>query len=110
MNSQKKSHIESRKILSYVMELQMKKTLFILLSFLLTCTALAKKNCTNQPEQNWMRIEDFKKMAINQGYTIRKFKQPGSCYEIYGRNKSGQRVEVYFNPVDGSVVKSKLDG
>ena len=43
-------------------------------------------------------------MAKKQGYEIRKFKEPGTCYEIYGK-KDGKDVEVYFNPVDGSVVK-----
>jgi hypothetical protein len=33
----------------------------------------------------------------------------GNCYEIYGKNKQGQKVEVYFNPVDGKVVKTKTE-
>lgn len=69
--------------------------------------AHAKKNCTDEPKEKWMKVEDFKKMATEHGYKIRKFKQPGSCYEIYGTNKEGQKVEIYFNPVDGSIVKSK---
>jgi hypothetical protein len=52
-------------------------------------------------------IEEFKKQKESEGYQIRKFKQPGTCYEIYGTDQSGKKVEVYFNPVDGSVVKSK---
>lgn len=56
-----------------------------------------------------MAEKEFKAMAIKQGYTIRKFKQPGTCYEIYGKNKDGREVEVYFNPVDGSVKKVKFE-
>ncbi len=69
--------------------------------------AHAKKNCTDEPSEKWMSVEEFKKQKEAEGYQIRKFKQPGSCYEIYGKDKSGKKVEVYFNPVDGSVVKSK---
>lgn len=69
--------------------------------------ALAKKVCTDLPKEKWMKEEEFKKMVEAQGYTIKKFKTPGSCYEIYGTNKDGKKVEVYFNPVDGSVHKSK---
>ena len=69
--------------------------------------AWAKKDCTNAPKNNWMTVEAFKKKAEGEGYKIRKFKQPGSCYEIYGTNKDGVDVEVYFNPVDGTIVKSK---
>ncbi len=69
--------------------------------------ALAKKNCTDLPKEQWMKVEDFQKKVIADGYTIKKFKQPGTCYEIYGTNKDGKKVEVYFNPVDGTVVKAK---
>lgn len=69
--------------------------------------AQAKKNCTDQPKDKWMKEEDLKKRLEAEGYKIRKFKQPGTCYEIYGTNKDGQKVEIYFNPVDGSIVKEK---
>ena len=70
-------------------------------------SAYAKKDCTDQPKDKWMSEADFKKKVEAEGFTIKKFKQPGSCYEIYGKNKEGKNVEIYFNPVDGSVVKSK---
>ncbi|MBT4762072.1 MAG: PepSY domain-containing protein [Bdellovibrionaceae bacterium] len=87
----------------------MKAALIVLSGLTLTSTAYAKKNCTDQPKGKWMSIEAFKSMASENGYQIRKFKQKGSCYEIYGKNKQGQKVEVYFNPVDGSVVKSEIE-
>lgn len=71
--------------------------------------AQAKKNCTDQPKDKWMSEVDFKKMAESQGYTIKKFKQPGSCYEIYGTNKEGQKVEIYFDPTNGKIVKSEIE-
>lgn len=71
--------------------------------------AHAKKNCTDQPKDKWMQEDAFKKRLEGEGYKIRKFKQPGSCYEIYGTNKEGKKVEVYFNPVDGSVVKEEIE-
>lgn len=70
-------------------------------------SSYAKKNCTEEPKDKWMSEEDFKKKVEAEGYTIRKFKQPGTCYEIYGTDKTGKKVEIYFNPVDGSIVKSK---
>lgn len=77
------------------------------ISLLFASAAMAAKNCTDQPKDKWMSEEAFKKMVTDQGYTIDKFKQPGSCYEIYGKDKNGKKVEIYFNPVDGSIVKSK---
>ncbi len=69
--------------------------------------ANAKKNCTDVPKAEWMKEADFKQKMEAEGYKIRNFKQPGTCYEIYGTNKEGKNVEVYFNPANGSVVKSK---
>jgi len=87
----------------------MKNTLIITLVLLSTTMVFAKKNCTNQPKEKWMSEAAFKELAKKQGYTIRKFKQPGSCYEIYGKDKAGKNVEVYFNPVDGSTKKVKFE-
>lgn len=87
----------------------MKRILIITALLLGSSSAYAKKNCTDQPKSKWMTEADFKEMATKQGYKIRKFKQPGTCYEIYGKNKDGRSVEVYFNPVDGSVKKQKFE-
>ncbi|MBS1960463.1 MAG: PepSY domain-containing protein [Bdellovibrionales bacterium] len=85
-----------------------------LIATLMTSTMLltgglahAAKNCTDEPKSKWMSIEEFKKQKKAEGYKIRKFKQPGTCYEIYGTDKDGNDVEIYFNPVDGSIVKKK---
>lgn len=71
--------------------------------------AHAKKNCTDLPKDKWMKEDDFKKRLESEGYKIRKFKQSGSCYEIYGNNKSGKNVEIYFNPVDASIAKEEIE-
>lgn len=85
----------------------MKHLLFTGVILLAGLSAQAKKTCTDQPKDKWMSEADFKKKVEGEGYKIRKFKQPGSCYEIYGQDKDGKDVEIYFNPVDGSIVKSK---
>lgn len=77
--------------------------------FMMSGVAQAKKSCTDQPKEKWMKEDDFKKRLESEGYKIRKFKQPGTCYEIYGSDKTGKKVEIYFNPVDGSVVKSEVE-
>ncbi|MBV2167691.1 MAG: PepSY domain-containing protein [Bdellovibrio sp.] len=87
----------------------MKKLLIVTVALLAGSVAFAKKNCTDEPKEKWMSEADFKKKAEADGYKIRKFKTPGTCYEIYGTNKEGQKVEIYFNPVDGSIVKSEIE-
>ncbi len=88
----------------------MKHLIFATLVTLASVSAFAKKNCTDEPKNKWMSEEAFKKKAEDLGYKIRKCKQPGSCYEIYGTNKEGKKVEIYFNPVDGSIVKEEVEG
>ncbi len=85
----------------------MKKLVLMMAILLVGGVAHAKKNCTDQPKDKWMKEEDLKKRLEGEGYKIRKFKQPGTCYEIYGTDKDGKDVEIYFNPVDGSIVKGK---
>lgn len=86
----------------------MRNYLLVFMSvFLASGVAFAKKDCTDQPKEKWMSEADFKKKVEGEGYKISKFKQPGTCYEIYGLNKEGKKVEIYFNPVDGAIVKEK---
>jgi len=87
----------------------MNKYLFVFLSMFVAASAQAKKSCTDQPKDKWMSVDAFKAKVEAEGYKIKKFKQPGTCYEIYGTNKEGKKVEIYFNPVDGSVVKEHAD-
>ncbi len=87
----------------------MKKKLIIAAIIGLTGTAHARKSCTDQPKEKWMSEEAFKTKVEGQGFKIRKFKQPGTCYEIYGTNKDGKKVEIYFNPVDASIVKEEIE-
>jgi hypothetical protein len=85
----------------------MKSLILVLAVGLFGNMAHAKKTCTDQPKSKWMSEESFKSKVEAEGYKIRKFKQPGSCYEIYGTDKDGKKVEIHFNPVDGSISQSK---
>lgn len=70
--------------------------------------AQAESACKEKREGKWMPEADFKKKLTDEGYAIKKFKIDDNCYEIYGTNKEGKKVEIYFNPVDASVVKSYI--
>ena len=85
----------------------MKNLLLVAVLVFSGAVAHAKKECTTEPKEKWMSEEAFKGKVEAEGYKIRKFKQPGTCYEIYGTDKEGKKVEIYFNPVDGSIVKAK---
>ncbi len=73
--------------------------------------AYAAPSCTNEPREKWMAEDAMKAKLPTLGYDkIKTFKVTGSCYEIYGYTKDGQKAEVYFNPVSGDIVKSYIGG
>ncbi len=65
--------------------------------------------CTDAPQSGWMSEAAMKRLIDGFGYRVNEFKVSGSCYEIYGWDRQGRKVEVYFNPVSGAVVKSEVD-
>ena len=74
---------------------------------LLASTAIAGPTC-NAPEAQWMKEADFKAKLVAQGYQIKTFKvSKGKCYEIYGTDKAGKKVEIYFDPATGAVAEQK---
>ncbi|CAI07932.1 conserved hypothetical protein [Aromatoleum aromaticum EbN1] len=74
----------------------------------LSAVAFAGPQCTDMPKSDWMSEEAMKQKIAEQGYTVDKFKTTdGNCYEIYGKDQDGKKVEIYFSPIDGSVVKEK---
>jgi hypothetical protein len=69
--------------------------------------AMAGPAC-NAPQDKWMKEADFKKGLEDKGYQIKTFKvSKGQCYEIYGFDKSGKKVEIYFDPVTAAVLETK---
>jgi hypothetical protein len=69
--------------------------------------AIAGPKCTDAPRSQWMPEQQMKDRILKDGYTIDKFRVSGQCYEIYGRDKAGNDVEIYFDPTDGRIVKRR---
>lgn len=69
--------------------------------------AMASPTCT-APKDSWKPEASFKKELEAQGYQIRNFKvTKGNCYEIYGTDKAGKKVEIYFDPASGKALEQK---
>lgn len=66
----------------------------------------ASEVCTTAPRSEWFSEEEMKLLAQHRGYRIKTFKiANNSCYEIYGFDREGRIVEVYFNPVTARLVR-----
>ncbi|MCO4758795.1 MAG: PepSY domain-containing protein [Oceanospirillaceae bacterium] len=74
-----------------------------------TTQVQAGPRCTDGNQQDWIPAETMQQQIKDQGFKIKKFKVTrGGCYEIYGWDQADNRVEVYFHPVSGQAVKTKM--
>ena len=72
--------------------------------------AFAATQCTTADKSTWQDPDKFQTQLKEQGYMISKFKvTKGNCYEIYGFNKDGKKVEIYHDPVTGKAVKTEIE-
>ena len=87
----------------------MKKILFSVLvaaTLMQSTAAFAAADCKSYPKEEWASEETLKEALEAEGYTIKKFKVDGNCYEIYGRSKDGKKVEIYFDMKTLAIVKA----
>jgi len=92
----------------------MKTVILAIVLSAFTVNANAGANCPKAPQDQWLHVLEMQKKIVNEyGFAIKTFKTDGNCYEIYGwgLNKKGDefvKVEVYFNPVNGEIVKKVM--
>ena len=82
----------------------MKRLVFILstlftLTFAVPASATGLYSCDSGDRTDWKSIEQLEAKMKAEGWTVRRIKEDGGCYEAYGTTPEGQRVEAYFHPV-----------
>ena len=80
---------------------------FVLIAAFLGISSVAEASpqCTAEPETKWLSEAAIRDKVVAAGNVIDVFKKTkGSCYEVYGRDPSGKRIEIYYNPVNGDIV------
>ena len=60
--------------------------------------ATGKMTC-DAPQKQWKSMAKLQAELTKQGWQVRKAKVDGGCYEVYGTDPDGNRVEAYFHPV-----------
>ena len=60
--------------------------------------ATGKMSC-DAPQKQWKSMAKLQASLVKQGWQVRKAKVDGGCYEVYGTDPQGNRVEAYFHPV-----------
>ncbi len=55
--------------------------------------------CESGPRESWQPQTKLQQMLEDKGWKVRRIKEDGGCYEVYGLDDKGQRVEAYFHPL-----------
>jgi len=82
----------------------MKVTYKVLLSLALmamshTSYATGMISCDSGDQATWKTQDELRATVIEKGWEVRSVKVDGGCYELYGTNPYGKRVEAYFDPL-----------
>ncbi len=73
--------------------------------------AIAGPKCTDEPKEKWLKAEDMEKKFMSMGYKddIKKLHvSKGNCWEIYGHDKDGKKVEIYFHPITAEIMEKTV--
>jgi hypothetical protein len=76
-----------------------------LLSTQSLATGLA--TCDSGAQETWQPQAKLEKQLTDKGWTVRRIKIDGGCYEVYALNEKGERVEAYFHPKTLESVPTK---
>ncbi|WP_269581454.1 PepSY domain-containing protein [Roseibium sp. Sym1] len=60
--------------------------------------------CEPTDRASWLTEAQVSEKLVNEGWQVRRMKEDGGCWEVYGTTPEGQRVEVYVHPVSGEVM------
>jgi hypothetical protein len=67
-------------------------------------SAAAEETCT-APQAEWQPKETLQQKLEADGWKIKTIKISDGCYEVYGTDAAGNRMETYFDPKSFAVVK-----
>ncbi|SIQ04359.1 Peptidase propeptide and YPEB domain-containing protein [Paracoccus thiocyanatus] len=48
--------------------------------------------------EKWRPVDELKTRLKSQGWVVHNVTVDDGCYEVYGKDESGRRVEVVFHP------------
>ena len=63
--------------------------------------------CGYVPRAEWKSISEVHSAVEAKGYQVREIERDDGCYEVYVRDQSGKRYELYLNPRTLQVVKTE---
>ena len=56
------------------------------------------ERCEPIPKDQWRPQAELERKLTDMGWKIRRVKIENGCYEVYGTDEKGGKVEVFFHP------------
>ncbi|OED43982.1 hypothetical protein AB833_02545 [Chromatiales bacterium (ex Bugula neritina AB1)] len=63
--------------------------------------ATGRMQCEPVDKESWIKEAALEEMLVSAGWSVRRMKVDGGCWEVYGTTPEGERVEAYFHPATG---------
>ena len=63
--------------------------------------------CEKYPKSEWKPHDDLHKKLRSEGWQVRRMEKTDTCYEVYGKDPKGNRVEAFFDPKTFERVEPK---
>ncbi|MBX2837394.1 MAG: PepSY domain-containing protein [Gammaproteobacteria bacterium] len=63
--------------------------------------ATGRMKCDTIDKADWLSESALEEKLVAQGWQVRRMKEDGGCWEVYGTTPEGERVEAYFHPATG---------
>ena len=60
--------------------------------------AHGKVTCAEHPPAEWRPHTELEQKLVKEGWTVRRMEKTETCYEVYGKDPQGKRVEAFFDP------------
>jgi hypothetical protein len=71
--------------------------------WVLSSLAVAQPTCS-VPKERWMQESDLKRALKRQGYLVKTIRIHQACYEVYGLDPLGRRVQILIDPATAQRV------
>lgn len=84
----------------------LRKTLILALLTVVPATATLASELCSVPDAEWRPQAELEADLTGKGWTISNVKKEDGCYEVYGTNDKGEKVEVFIDPKTFEVVGS----
>lgn len=83
-----------------------KRIATVVLTLIVSSATFAASNlCPPIPKDQWQPVSNLEKKLTAEGWKIKNTKVDRGCYEAYGTDGKGQRVEIHFDPKTLEPVK-----